>query len=281
MFLSLLSSSSPLSSLPLPPPGLSTCSSAHPRRRSSGSRRRGGEGPFRSVEDFARRSGLSRAVITRLAKAGAFGSLRLDRRTALWEVLGQRSGEHCRCLTVGCVHARDAVGRTAANCDASMADIGVLQPALAEPCRPTALPPMSPAEEVLADYRTAGLSLRAHPLEFLRAELSRRGVATARSLQTLPDGKPVCVAGIVLVRQRPGTAKGITFVTLEDETGTANLIVRPAVWRRYRQAALTATVLLAHGRLQRQGQVIHVLTTGLEDLSPWLGQLDKQSRDFC
>ena len=89
------------------------------------------------------------------------------------------------------------------------------------------------------------------------------------------------MAGIVLVRQRPGTAKGITFVTLEDETGTANLIVRPAVWRRYREAALTATVLLARGRLQRQGLVIHVLTTGLEDLSPWLRQLGSQSRDFC
>ena len=89
------------------------------------------------------------------------------------------------------------------------------------------------------------------------------------------------MAGIVLVRQRPGTAKGITFVTLEDETGTANLIVRPVVWRHYREAALTATVLLARGQLQRQGLVIHVLTTGLEDLSPWLRQLGLQSRDFC
>ena len=140
---------------------------------------------------------------------------------------------------------------------------------------------MSPAEEVLADYRTAGLSLRAHPLEFLRADLDKRGVVTAESLQVLPDGKLVRVAGIVLVRQRPGTAKGITFVTLEDETGTANLIVRPSVWRRYREAALGATLLLAHGRLQRQGAVIHVLTTRLEDLSPWMRQLGAQSRDFC
>jgi error-prone DNA polymerase len=88
------------------------------------------------------------------------------------------------------------------------------------------------------------------------------------------------VAGIVLVRQRPGTAKGITFVTLEDETGTANLIVRLAVWRRCRRAAIAATVLLAHGRLQRQGQVIHLLAARLEDLSPWLEQLGSQSRDF-
>jgi error-prone DNA polymerase len=139
---------------------------------------------------------------------------------------------------------------------------------------------MSAAEEVLADYRTAGLSLRAHPLKFLRAKLNLRQVVAAESLQALPHGRPVCVAGIVLVRQRPSAAKGITFVTLEDETGTANLIVRPAIWKRYREAALAATVLLAHGRLQRQGQVIHVLTTRLVDLSSWLRQLGAQSRDF-
>jgi len=89
------------------------------------------------------------------------------------------------------------------------------------------------------------------------------------------------VAGIVLVRQRPGTAKGITFVTLEDETGVANLIVRPDVWKRWRSAALNATVLLAHGRLQRHGRVIHVLTTKLENLSHRMKDLGSQSRDFC
>ena len=124
---------------------------------------------------------------------------------------------------------------------------------------------MSPAEEVLADYRTAGLSLRGHPLSFLRAELAKRNVVPAQALETLPNGKPVTVAGIVLVRQRPSTAKGITFVTLEDETGTANLIVRLAVWKRCRRAAIGATVLLAHGRLQRhegrRGQVQFVRST--------------------
>ena len=139
---------------------------------------------------------------------------------------------------------------------------------------------MSPAEEVLADYRAAGLSLRGHPLQFLRTELAKRNVAPAASLAALPDGSTVSVAGIVLVRQRPGTDKGITFITLEDETGTANLIVRMSVWNRYRQAAHGATLLAAHGRLQRQGQVIHVLATRLEDLSPWLEQLGSQSRDF-
>ncbi len=139
---------------------------------------------------------------------------------------------------------------------------------------------MSPSEEVLADYRTAGLSLRGHPLQFLRADLERTGVVTAESLKKLPNGKPTRVAGIVLVRQRPSTAKGITFVTLEDETGTANLIVRCAVWKRYTQAAMTANVLLAHGNLQRQGEVIHLLVTKLEDLSPWMQELGSQARDF-
>jgi error-prone DNA polymerase len=218
------------------------------------------EGPFRSVDDIARRTGLSRAALTRLAKAGTFGSLGLDRRTALWEALGEDQKE----LPLFDRRVRETH-----------------QPG--EPVRfthPMFLPAMSAAEEVLADYRTAGLSLRAHPLAFLRARLERRRVVPAESLKTLPHGRPVSVAGIVLVRQRPSAAKGITFVTLEDETGAANLIVRAAVWKRYREAALGATVLMAHGRLQRQGEVIHLLVTKLVDLSPWLRQLGGQSRDF-
>ena len=218
------------------------------------------EGPFRSLDDFARRTGLSRAVLTRLAKAGTFGSLRLDRRTALWDALGQDQKE---------LPLFDRRVQETRQPDAPL-----------HSTHPAFLPAMSAAEEVLADYRTAGLSLRAHPLEFLRAELEKRRVVTADGLKTLPHGRPVSVAGIVLVRQRPRAAKGITFVTLEDETGAANLIVRQVVWKRYREAALGATVLLAQGRLQRQGHVIHLLTTKLVDLSPWLRQLGAQSRDF-
>ena len=143
------------------------------------------------------------------------------------------------------------------------------------------LPKMSPAQEVLADYRTTGLSLRAHPMSFLRKGLEGMGAVPAERLATWPNGKPVRVAGIVLVRQRPGTAKGITFVTLEDETGTANLIMRPDVWKKFRAAALGATVLLAQGRLQREGLVIHVLVTRLENLSGRMQELTSQSRDFC
>ena len=139
---------------------------------------------------------------------------------------------------------------------------------------------MTPAEEVLADYRSMGLSLRAHPVAFLRRDLDALGVIAAGQLKTCDDTKPVRVAGIVLVRQRPGTAKGITFATLEDETGTANLIIRQAVWRRYRVAAAMATLLVATGRLQRQAGVIHVLATKLEDFSERLRELGSQSRDF-
>ncbi len=140
---------------------------------------------------------------------------------------------------------------------------------------------MTAAEETLADYRTQGLSLKAHPLKFLRAGLEREGVVPAERLTTWPNNRQVSVAGIVLVRQRPGTAKGITFVTLEDETGMANLIIRPDVWNRYRAAALGATLLLARGRLQRHGRVIHVLVTRLENLSKRMDELGSQSRDFC
>jgi error-prone DNA polymerase len=206
---------------------------------------------FRSLEDFARQTRLSRSVLSRLAKAGAFDSLGLDRRGALWNAMGQSRKE------LPLLDQLDDEEKTALE-----------------------LPRLSAAEEVLADYRSAGLSLRAHPMEFLRDHLDSLGVVPAEQLQVLPNDRPVRVAGIVLVRQRPGTAKGITFATLEDETGIANLIVRPAVWKRYRQAALGATVLLAHGRLQRQERVIHVLTHRLEDLSDRLQSLDSQSRDF-
>ncbi len=209
-------------------------------------------GRFLSIDDWMRRTDLTRAVAQRLAKAGAFGSLALDRRAALWHVLAQ---------------------------DRERMPLFDPLPVAQEP-RPEQLPRMSAPEEVLTDYRTAGLSLRAHPLSFLRESLQRRGVATAAELAVLPDGAPVRVAGIVLVRQRPGTAKGITFVTLEDETGQANLIVRPDVWAKCRAAALGATLLLAHGRLQRQDGVMHVLVGKLEDLSAGLKGLTAPARDF-
>ncbi len=142
------------------------------------------------------------------------------------------------------------------------------------------MPPLELPDEVVADYRTAGLSLKAHPIEFHRQRLEQLGIVPASRLATHPANRHVRVAGIVLVRQRPSTAKGITFVTLEDETGMANLIVRQDVWQQFYRVARTAAALVAHGRLQRHGRVIHVLVSKLEDLSEQLRGLGKQSRDF-
>jgi error-prone DNA polymerase len=211
------------------------------------------QGPFRGWDDFARRTRLSRAVVSRLAGADAFGSLALDRRGALWQALAEEKTP--RALPLFEALAPDD-----------------------EP--PAPLPRLELAEEVVADYRTSGLSLKAHPMHFAREKLNRMGILPSARLATHPANRHVRVAGIVLVRQRPSTAKGITFVTLEDETGVANLIVRQDVWQRFYRPARTAAALVAHGRLQRQGRVIHVLVTRLEDLSEQLGGLESQSRDF-
>jgi len=226
---------------------------------------RRGERAYRSIDDFARRTGLGRAVIMRLAKAGVFGSPGIDRRRGLWDALAQDQTP---------MPLFDAAGL-------SNADNRQLTTDNSSPSTENFLPAMTPAEEVLADYRTTGLSLLAHPLQFLRGELEKFRVIPASGLKTWPNGKWVRVAGLVLVRQRPATAKGITFVTLEDETSTANLIIRPDIWKRYRAAALGATILIAAGPLQRQGENIHVLVARLEDFSVHLDGLQSQSRDFC
>jgi error-prone DNA polymerase len=212
-----------------------------------------GDRPFVSLEDFKQRTGLSRAVIARLAKADAFASLALDRRSALWHALAQQGKDLPLLDRLAPAHDRP-------------------QPAL---------PDMSAFDAMLADYRAGGLSLTTHPMQFLRRGLDELGVVPAAQLDTWPNGRPIRVAGVVLVRQRPATAKGVTFVTLEDETGTINLLVRLDVWSRFRQAAATSTVMLARGRLQREGPVIHVIVSRLEDLSGQLRELASQSRDFC
>ncbi|HUY35729.1 MAG TPA: error-prone DNA polymerase [Pirellulales bacterium] len=211
-------------------------------------------GRFRSLDDFARRTGLGRAAIERLAKADAFASLALNRRAALWQALAEHREEPLPLF---------------AGLESSGPDE-----------RPAGLPAMPEHEEVLADYRTAGLSLKGHPLTFLRPRLDELKVARAAELAATPHGRWLRVAGLVLVRQRPSSARGITFVTLEDETGVANLIVRQAIWERYHRVASSAVALVAHGRLERQGQVIHVLVSRLEDLAALAGKVESQSRDF-
>ena len=208
-------------------------------------------GAFVSYDDFAQRTGLSNSVLTRLARADAFRSLEIDRRCALWRSLSSRE--------------------SAPLFEAVAGD---------DPERPVTLPEMPPVEQVAADYRALGLSLKDHPMKFVREKLVHRRVARSADLENLPGGRVVKVAGLVLLRQRPSTAKGITFVTLEDETGQANLIVRQEIWERYRRAARTARALLATGELQKEGRVIHVLVRRLDDLSEWLTGVPGRSRDF-
>ena len=192
---------------------------------------------FSSIDDFAARSGVSPSVVTRLARADAFCSCGLDRRTSLWQTLGQEHRAGDQPLFANLDHAES----------------------------PVALPAMGGRQEVFADYQTVGLSLKAHPISFYRDEMNRLGIVPAAQLANLKNGRFVRVGGLVLVRQRPGTAKGITFVTIEDETGIANLIVRMDVWERFYQVARTASAYIAHGRLQKEKEVIHVLVTKLEN----------------
>jgi error-prone DNA polymerase len=133
---------------------------------------------------------------------------------------------------------------------------------------------------VLADYGSNGLSLKQHPVAFLRANLNQLGVTPARELGATRTNRWLKVGGIVLLRQRPSTAKGITFVTLEDETGMVNLIVRPDVWELYRTVARASTAMIAHGQLQREAGVIHIIVKKLQDLSAAFTDLNTKSRDF-
>ncbi|HJZ56034.1 MAG TPA: error-prone DNA polymerase [Gemmataceae bacterium] len=209
------------------------------------------DGPFPTFTEFVRRTGLRAAALKRLSQADAFGSLGMGRQDTLWRALPER----------GPVTPFDQTDRDGP---------------------PAELPELSPLEEVMADYRAAGLSLRAHPVSFLRATLDSLGIASAARLAELDNDCWVSVAGIVLLRQRPSTAKGITFVTLEDETGTVNLIIRVEVWERYRRVARTAVAMIAHGRLQRDpdSDVTHVLVGRVEDLTAKLAALATRSRDF-
>ena len=142
------------------------------------------------------------------------------------------------------------------------------------------LPPMPMIEQVFADYQTSRLSLKAHPISFLRRQLNVRRVTPAGKLKEINHGRHLRVAGLVISRQRPGTAKGITFVTLEDETGTANLIIRPEIWGRYYAVARRSQAWIAHGCLENKEGVIHLVVNRLEDLSAMLGELKTASRDF-
>ncbi len=200
--------------------------------------------PFADPADLWRRAGLAPAALERLAKADTMGSMRLTRRPAMWEVAPLGSAP------LPLFEEVDAP---------------------AEPA--VALPEMAPGEEVAHDYAALRLSLKAHPLALLRDRLERERVTRAAELAEMKDGARVTVCGLAIVRQRPGTASGVIFVTLEDETGIANLVVWPHVFERFRREVMGARLVRVRGRLQREGIVIHVVADRLDDLTERLREL--------
>jgi error-prone DNA polymerase len=199
------------------------------------------ERAFEGVEDVWRRSGVPVAALEKLADADAFASFGLDRRQALWRVRG----------------LGDAPLPLFAAADAREAEPAVR------------LNPMTAGREVVEDYRAVQLSLRAHPLHFVRPQLEARRIVSAAGLAGIKDGRKVEVAGIVLVRQRPG-AGNVTFVTLEDESGVANIIIWQRIFDAHRRIVMGSAMVGVKGRLQREGEVVHVIADTLEDMTPLL-----------
>ncbi|TGX54836.1 DNA polymerase III subunit alpha [Sphingomonas gei] len=208
--------------------------------------------PFVSIEDVWRRSGVKPAALERLARADAFQALGLNRRQALWAIkgLGQKP--------LDLFSAADARERVT----------------VSESVEPdVALVPLTEGREVVEDYRATQLSLRAHPVTFLRERLAERRIAKCGDLLNMKDGARVEVAGLILVRQRPGSAKGVVFVTLEDETGIANAVFWADRFEANRRTVMTATMLAIRGKVQREGIVIHLVAEAITDLTPWLREI--------
>ena len=208
--------------------------------------------PYESVDDLWRRADIPVSAIERLAEADALHSLGLNRRAALWEIKALADSP------LPLFAAADALRNRP-------------EPEIIEP--QFVLPDLSEGGEVVEDYQTVGLSLRRHPVAFLREHLARRGLTPCGALGTLRDGRRVSVAGIVLMRQRPGTAKGVLFMTIEDETGTANLVVWKDRMEAQRRIVIGASMVAVHGLLQREGDVIHVVAVRFEDLTAELGRI--------
>jgi error-prone DNA polymerase len=205
--------------------------------------------PFDDVADLVRRAELNRHDIEALAAAGALAQLSGHRRRALWDVSG----------------------------------IERMPPLLAEAPIGDAVPVLTPPDEgdnIIADYASLGLTLGRHPLALLRHRLQRQRMLTAAQLHALPHGRVTRVTGLVTGRQRPGTASGVTFVTLEDETGMINVIVWRDLAERQRKELLRANLLTVYGTLEREGEVVHLIAARLHDQTALLGKLATRSRDF-
>jgi error-prone DNA polymerase len=215
--------------------------------------------PYQSVLDVSRRAQAPVEALVQLAKADAFGSMGLNRREAAWAIKALRN-------TTLPLFA-DADRRE-----------NQFKPEFAEPS--VVLDPMTKGREVVEDYRSHGLTLRAHPLSFLRDELRGAGIAPCAALRTAPDGKRITVSGLVLVRQMPGSAKGVMFVTLEDETDIANLVIWPSLFDKQRKIILGAQMMACRGKVQSVSGVIHVVAEYLIDQTELLNGVGGKDEAF-
>ncbi len=216
--------------------------------------------PFASVDDLWRRAGVPQAALVQLAEADAFRpALDLARREALWAIKALRDEP---LPLFAAASAREAE----------------IVPEIKEPVVP--LRPMTAGGEVVEDYRHVGLSLRDHPVSFLREDLRRRRIVSCVEAMEARDGRWLEAAGIVLARQRPGSAKGVMFITVEDETGIANLVVWPKVFEQNRRTILSAGMVAVRGRIQREGEVVHLVAQRLTDLSAELASVGGREANF-
>jgi error-prone DNA polymerase len=250
------------------------------------------KGPYASVRELWLRTGLSPRVIERLADADAFSSLGLARRQALWaaKALGRVGGRDDD-LPLFRVNCSDVAG--------CRSDVAAAPPAFLPPLQRTdreegtqetaesvntphsepavTLPLMPAGEEVVNDYRFLELSLRAHPATFLRVDLAQRGIISNEELRHAPSGARVTVSGLVTIRQRPGSANGVIFMTIEDETAVANIIVWSKTFESFRPVILGARYVAVSGEVQQESGVIHVVARKLDDLTPLLARLTEDT----
>jgi error-prone DNA polymerase len=205
---------------------------------------------FSSIDDL-RRIGLTDSTLEKLADADTFRSIDHNRREALWEV---STKDYPEALFSG--------QRSYDNYNERII-----------------LPEMSLSEHVVHDYATTSLSIKAHPVSFIREQLDRLHVLSSAALASRKDGDTVKVAGLILVRQRPGTASGICFITIEDETGTSNLVVFQKLFDQYRKEIIQSRLLMVEGKLQIEGEVVHVIVKRCYNLSRLLRELIPASED--
>jgi error-prone DNA polymerase len=216
--------------------------------------------PFVSVDDLWRRAHVPSAALVQLAEADAFRpALDLARREALWAIKALRD------------EPLPLFAAAAARGDTPIPEIN--EPAVA-------LRPMTAGSEVVEDYGHVGLTLRRHPIAFLRTDLDKRRIVSCTEAMQARDGRWLEAAGLVLVRQRPGSAKGVMFITLEDETGIANLVVWPQVFEKFRHTVMAASMMAVRGRIQREGEVVHLVAHQLTDLSAELATVGSRDAAF-